>query len=243
MKNEDIIKLKNNFDRDGYVLIKNFYSNSKIKYIKRNLFKHLEKIKYKLKKRQIHFTDSKLINSVHHLKWKKVNEIRNNKKILNIVKILLTDKIKHFGAEVFAKPAKYGLQVPIHQDNFYWNVNNSKGLTVWIALDKSIKKNGAIFYYKKTHKIGLLNHKSSFAPGSSQKLKNLNILKGYKKTMPILNAGDILIHHCLVVHGSMKNSSNKDRTGLTMRYIGKSSKILKSSKSKYEKELKKQLIN
>ena len=49
---------------------------------------------------------------------KKVDEIRNNKKILNIVKNLLTDKIKHFGAEVFAKPAKYGLKVPIHQDNF-----------------------------------------------------------------------------------------------------------------------------
>ena len=42
--------------------------------------------------------------------------------------------------------------------------------------------------------------------------------------MPILNAGDILIHHCLVVHGSMRNLSDKDRTGLTMRYIGKSTK-------------------
>ena len=243
MRNEDIVKLKNNFDRDGFVLIRKFYSSSKIKQIKKNLFKHLEKIKHKLKKRQIHFTDSKLINSVHHLKWEKMNEIRNNKKILNIVKTLLRDKVKHFGAEVFAKPAKYGLKVPIHQDNFYWNVDNSKGLTVWIALDKSIKKNGAIFYYKKTHKLGLLNHKSSYAPGSSQKLKNLNILKKFKKTMPNLNVGDILIHHCLVVHGSMKNLSNNDRTGLTMRYIGKSSKILISSKSNYEKELKKQLLN
>ncbi len=243
MRNEDIVKLKNNFDRDGFVLIRKFYSSSKIKLIKKNLFKHLEKIKHKLKKRQIHFTDSKLINSVHHLKWEKMNEIRNNKKILNIVKTLLRDKVKHFGAEVFAKPAKYGLKVPIHQDNFYWNVDNSKGLTVWIALDKSIKKNGAIFYYKKTHKLGLLNHKSSYAPGSSQKLKNLNILKKFKKTMPNLNVGDILIHHCLVVHGSMKNLSNNDRTGLTMRYIGKSSKILISSKSNYEKELKKQLLN
>ena len=243
MRNEDIVKLKNNFDRDGFVLIRKFYSSSKIKLIKKNLFKHLEKIKHKLKKRQIHFTDSKLINSVHHLKWEKMNEIRNNKKILNIVKTLLRDKVKHFGAEVFAKPAKYGLKVPIHQDNFYWNVDNSKGLTVWIALDKSIKKNGAIFYYKKTHKLGLLNHKSSYAPGSSQKLKNLNILKKFKKTMPNLNVGDILIHHCLVVHGSMKNLSNNDRTGLTMRHIGKSSKILISSKSNYEKELKKQLLN
>ncbi len=243
MNSKDITKLKKSFDKDGYVLIKNFYSIPKINNIKKNLFKHLEKVKYRLKKRQIHFTNSKLINSVHHLKWKKVDEIRNNKKILNIVKNLLTDKIKHFGAEVFAKPAKHGLQVPIHQDNFYWNVNNSNGLTVWIALDKSVKKNGAIFYYKKSHKLGLLNHKSSYAPGSSQKLKNLNILKGFKKTMPILNAGDILIHHCLVVHGSMRNLSDKDRTGLTMRYIGKSSKIMRSSKLKYEKQLKKQLLN
>ena len=69
----------------------------------------------------------------------------------------------------------------------------------------------------------------------------IKILKQFKKFTPELNIGDILIHHCLVVHGSKKNLSKNDRAGLTLRYIGKSSKINKAQKKKYEKDLKKQI--
>ena len=82
----------------------------------------------------------------------------------------MNDKLSNFGAEVFAKPAVVGMSVPIHQDNYYWNLNNAKGVTVWIALDKSTKKNGALFYYKSSHKLRLLKHKNSYTPGSSQKI-------------------------------------------------------------------------
>ena len=133
------------------------------------------------------------------------------------------------------------MAVPIHQDNFFWNLNNSKGLTVWIALDKCTKKNGAIFYFKKSQQKGLIGHKPSYVPGTSQEIKNKKILKKFKKISPELNKGDLLIHHCLVIHGSKKNTSRKSRVGLTMRYIGKSSKINNSAKKKYEKNLKKQL--
>ena len=71
-------------------------------------------------------------------------------------------------------------------------------------------------------------------------MKNVEILKKFKKVTPELNPGDILIHDCLIIHGSNKNRSNKDRTGLTMRYIANSSKINKAAKLKYEKALKKQ---
>ena len=54
------------------------------------------------------------------------------------------------------------MAVPIHQDNYFWNINNSKGLTVWIALDKCTKKNGALFYFTKSQLKGLLSHKPSF---------------------------------------------------------------------------------
>ena len=179
---------------------------------------------------------------MHNLDWPYIKRFRKNKKILKIIKILLDDNLKDFGAELFAKPAKVGKAVPIHQDNFYWNVDNSKGVTVWIALDQVTKKNGAIFYFNKSHKRGLLKHQSSYVPGSSQELKNKKILKKMTKSTPELNIGDILIHNCLVVHGSKKNITKFSRTGLTLRYIGKSSKINKKQKAKYEKALKKQLV-
>ena len=106
-------------------------------------------------------------------------KISRSKKILSISKKLLEGDVKSFGAEVFAKPAKVGRPVPIHQDNFYWNVDDAKGLTIWIALDKSTKKMEQFFTLKKV-KVGLINHTASNAPGSSQKIKNKNILKNLK---------------------------------------------------------------
>ena len=89
--------------------------------------------------------------------------------------------------------------------------------------------------------MGLLNHTASNAHGSYQKIKNKNILKKFKKTTPELNEGDILIHHCLVAHGSRKNDSSDNRAGLTLRYIGKKSKINQKAKKKYELSLSKQM--
>lgn len=240
--NKEIYEIKKTFQKEGFVIINNVFPKKKIKLVKKRLFDFLKKKKASLGKRKIHFANnSKLINSVHHLNWGYVKKVRRNKKIVNIVKVLLNEKIKDFGAEVFAKPAKVGMRVPIHQDNFYWNLDKAKGLTVWIALDKCRKKNGAIFYYRNSQKLGLLDHRSSYAPGSSQVLKDKKILKKFKKVTPELDPGDILIHDCLIIHGSNKNISKKDRTGLTMRYIAKSSKINKAAKHKYEKALKKQI--
>ena len=42
---------------------------------------------------------------------------------------------------------------------------------MWIALDEANKKNGSLYYFKKSHKLGLLPHEASNTPGSSQKIK------------------------------------------------------------------------
>ena len=144
-------------------------------------------------------------------------------------------------SELFAKPAKYGLPTPIHQDNYYWCFKNSNALTVWIALDKVSKSNGGICYYEKSHSLGLLKHVPSYAKGSSQKISNKKILKRCKKVFPNLYPGDALIHHSLIAHGSGRNMSNFSRRGLTLQYKAKNSKIDKKLKMNYEKQLKKQI--
>ena len=143
------------------------------------------------------------------------------------------------GAELFAKPAKTGLNVPIHQDNFYWNTKTGNALTMWIALNESNKKNGGIFYFKKSHKTGLQKHKLSFHPGTSQKLSEKINLKKFKKFTPSLKPGDCIVHNSLIIHGSNKNLSNKTRSGLTLRYISKNEKFDNFKIAKYKKSLEK----
>ena len=89
---------------------------------------------------------------MHNLDWPYIKRFRKNKKILKIIKILLEDNLKDFGAELFAKPATVGKAVPIHHDTFYWTVDNSTGVTVWIALDQVTKKMVLFFILTKVIK-------------------------------------------------------------------------------------------
>ena len=132
-----------------------------------------------------------------------------------------------------------GLLSPVHQDNFYWNIKSNIGLTIWIALDKVDKKNGSLYYFKKSHKLGLLSHEPSYIPGSSQTVSKTNLkkLKKYKKVFTKLNVGDAILHSSLVVHGSNKNLSKNNRMGFTLRYVPYKSSFNLKNKVDYEKNL------
>ena len=171
-----------------------------------------------------------------------VKNIKKNKKLINIIENLFSEKIVDMGSELFAKPSRKGLASPYHQDNFYFCLNNAKAVTVWIALEKANKLNGGVEYFVGSHKGKLLKHIPSYAPGSSQKVKNLDILKKYKKKIPELNKGDCMIHHSMIVHGSGINKSSRSRKGLTVRFKAKSSKIDKVRQKTYWKSLSKQVI-
>ena len=236
------IKQIQEYEKKGFFILKNFLSKIEIKKYSKSLEIYAKKFKPK-ENRKINFAKNNTINSIHDLdKWIWTKDLRNKLKKKYFLEAIIGSKTKNFGSEYFAKPSKYGLESPPHQDNFYWCVNNDKGITVWISLDKANKKNGGVYYFEGSHKLGLLPHKPSLAPGSSQKIKSLQKLKKCKKNLPNLNPGDCIIHNSLVVHGSQKNNSNTSRRGITVRFIPYGSKILNKQKKNYEKSLMKQIL-
>jgi ectoine hydroxylase-related dioxygenase (phytanoyl-CoA dioxygenase family) len=243
----NLVKLKRLYDLKGWVLLKNFIpKNDAIK--NKNLIKAflLKKITLNKKSRLYNFVgnnnDLKNLNSFHELgKNKYIKKKANSDNIKKVVKKFLNSEVQYRHSELFAKPAKIGLPSPIHQDNFYWAIKGSNALTVWIALDKSNKQNGCIYYYDGSHKKGILSHKPSYAKGSSQTIKNKNQLKKFKISYPSLDVGDALIHHCLTVHGSSKNNSKKSRQGWTIQFKDKKAKYDLKQKKIYEKSLNKQI--
>ena len=236
-------KLKREYEKKGFVVYKNLISKSNLHEMNKSLGVFTKKYKAKTRK-NMNLTNKK-INSIHNMEdWIWIKKLRKDKTIIEIIKTLIKERAKNFGSEFFAKPARHGLKSPVHQDNFYWSLsplNKNKGLTIWISLNKSDKRNGGVFYFKGSHKIGLLNHVPSHAPGSSQTVKNLKMLKRFRKVYPKLNPGDCLIHNTMVAHGSEPNKSNSPRKGITLRYVPKKSKFNKSHKNKYLQSLKKQI--
>ena len=63
----------------------------------------------------------------------------------------------------------------------------------------------------------------------------------FNKITPSLLPGDALIHHCLTVHGSAINTSDRPRRGLTLQYQGISATVNEEKKRAYEASLEEQV--
>lgn len=235
------------YEKNGWIKIKNFIKKKKIDEITNIVNIFLEKNYFKYEKRFINYVDNqktiKNINSFHKLDdCKFIKEFSKSTQLINLVqKILKTKSIKLRQAEYFAKPRKKGLASPNHQDNFFWNLTDSNAITIWIALNRSSKKNGGVYYYDSSHVYGILDHEKSYMKGTSQTVKNKKFLKQFNVSQPSLRKGDALIHHSLIVHGSGKNKSLYSRKGITLQFITKKAKIDKLRAIKYEKNLFQQI--
>lgn len=239
-----MFKISNNnqkeFNKNGVVVLRRFLPKSKASELQRKIDIYILKNKKKLKGKDINFIGSK-VNSLHKIRGKYFEKLYKSKKVVESSRLLLNaiPKFKH--CEYFAKPEKVGLPSPMHQDNYYWNLKNPNAITMWIALTPANKKNGSIDYLIGSHKIGKVKHISSYAPGSSQKVKNLKKFKKFKRRSFNLNIGDCLVHHSEIIHGSKANNSNYPRRGFTIQMIDSKAKIDKIALKNYKISLDKQI--
>lgn len=237
------LDIKKHFFQNGWAKLPAFLKENEIKKIKQEINLVIEKESKEIKKGDIHFTKKK-VNTIHTLDTisKFFFNLKNKNKFNKLANKILDEKVEPQWVQLFAKPAKIGLPAPPHQDNYYWNIKDCKTVTMWIALDNVNKKNGALYYYTKSHLKGRIEHEPSFAKGTSQTVKKNLLNKLDKEDKFIIDAspGDMFIHHGYTVHGSSKNTSNKSRKGISIWFKASKSKIDKKNLNKYNLSLKKQ---
>lgn len=231
---------------NGFVVIKKVFPEKDIKKILQDLEKTKKLVSKTKDKKFFHETKDGKINTIHNVQeFYKENKIRTLIKKQKLSKCLvgiLGNLYKIRNIEFFLKPKKTGMASPFHQDNFYWNIEDAQALNVWIALTKSNRKNGGLCYLKNSQTLGTIKHQVSFAKGSSHKVPDrvLNKLK-FKRTFPVLNKGDCLIHHPEVIHGSFSNKSGFDRIGVAVSFFKNNAKVNLKKMHMYKKNVKKSL--
>lgn len=231
------------FYDNGWVKIESFFTKNQINKINKELELFVKNIAPNLKPGEIHYSKNE-INTIHVLdKYSKFfKRLLNSKKVKNLASNILDDDVVPQWSQFFAKPAKEGMPAPPHQDNYYWCVEKAKTMTMWVALENVNKKNGSLYYYDQSNKMGRLNHEASYAKGTSQTVekKILNKIPKHKKKITSAKPGDIFIHHGYAIHGSEKNNSKKSRKGMSMWFKSKKSKISKKLLKLYKESLEKQ---
>ena len=159
----------------------------------------------------------------------------------------LVQQVKEYSIHRFLLNQKdIGFINKIHQDNAFFNLNNAEALTCWVALDKTDRENGGLFYYKGSSILGLFNHIPEGNLGASMTINKTerfkNQIKKYRKIFINVDPGDCVIHDALVVHGSKSNISKNNRRAINFSIASKdkvNTKNLKIYKNKLKKFLDK----
>lgn len=145
-------------------------------------------------------------------------DLAQRPKLLKLVAPLVKGEPVSMGVELFAKPARVGSAVPLHQDNGYFNLVPPDALTCWIALDPSTEENGCVRYARGSHRQGLLPHKATGIKGNSWGLADPPDPATLDEVPGLLSPGDAMLHHCCLLHRSEPNLSERARRGLLIVY-------------------------
>ena len=150
------------------------------------------------------------------------DKVSHNPKILDAVESIIGRDILICGTTLFIKnPNEKGF-VSFHQDAKYIGLEPHNWVTAWIAVTDSNEENGCMRMWSGSHKEKIKDHKDTYDENNlltrGQTVQNVPI----EKTTPnILKAGQLSLHHPMIVHGSGPNKSNQRRIGFVIQsYIG-----------------------
>lgn len=148
-------------------------------------------------------------------------ELATHPRIVDVIEDLLGPDVMLWDTKLFPKPARSRSYVSWHQDGTYLGLQPmEETLTAWIALSDSLPENGAMQVIPRSHKGGQLMHKATYADGNL--LLNGQAIEGISSevmvTLP-LRAGEMSVHDMLLVHGSLPNSSDQPRIGVSINYV------------------------
>ena len=149
------------------------------------------------------------------------DQVVHNSKILDAVEDLIGRDILAAGTTLFIKDPEKKSFVSWHQDAKYQGFKPHNFVTAWVAITDSNKDNGCMLMWPGSHSE-IKDHNDTFDENNiltrGQTVPNVPI----HETVPIeLKAGQMSLHHPLIVHGSGENKTNDRRIGFVIQsYIG-----------------------
>ena len=160
-------------------------------------------------------------NNVHYIS-PIFDQVCHNSKILDVVESIIGKDILVGGTTLFIKDPDNKGFVSWHQDAKYIGFEPHNWVTAWLAITDANEENGCMRMWSGSHKKKIKKHKDTFNENNlltrGQTVQNVPL----EDTTPnILKAGQLSLHHPMIVHGSGSNKSNIRRIGFVIQsYIG-----------------------
>lgn len=170
-------------------------------------------------------TKNKTITQIHK-DSKFLREVILNNKIINILSKIKGKKVNGLMSQALFKKAKTKSArqswLP-HQDNSYIKNKDGHYITLNLFFKSASKSNGSLYIYEKSHKYGIFkfDRQISYRAKNNRPGNFIRNIKNFKKKDLSFKAGDILVLHGNLIHGSYENKSTRSRPLYSMCYIPK----------------------
>jgi phytanoyl-CoA hydroxylase len=241
---QDREALREIFRRDGFVRIDGFLRSGEADRIEKNVIRFIRDVVPTLPKNAAMYQINGQPETLKQLSCLEndpfFSGLLSSTRIQGTAEALLGEKVSPNSIQFFNKPPRTGMATPPHQDGYYFCLVPNEAVTVWIALDDIDSENGALHYWKGSHKKGVLDHNASYVLGFSQGLANFPEKGLEGETVCHVKRGGCLIHHSLMVHAAGPNTSERSRRALGLVYYGESARLDAEAYRRYQESVAEQ---
>lgn len=236
MNNQPLSKEQiNAFNRDGYLIVRAYYSQNEIELLQNKAFNDPNLYKNAWDKQDASGTISKVSL------WQELGDdfysmFSRGKRLVNAAEQLLDEPVVHTSTKIMMKEPFVGGAWEWHQDYGYWANDNyhlyPRLLSCMIAINEATEENGCLEVLKGSHHIGRINHlKTGDQKGADMDFVN-EALKHHELIKVELKPGDTLFFHCNLLHKSNQNKSDKPRWAMIPAYCAQSAIPFKDNELK-----------
>jgi len=246
---KDKKEIKEEFQKNGYVFIPGFLSVDEVEGISQNFNRVIQDIVPNMPENKVFYEDKndastlKQVMDIHsHDNFFK--DVLINSRFKELAEFLLDDKVIGKNLEYFNKPPRIGKPTPPHQDGYYFMLNPSIAVTMWMALEPADEENGCVKYVKGSHLKGMRPHGRTKTLGFSQGIIDFGTDEDIANEVSFpTKPGDLLVHHSLTIHRAGGNiSETRSRKALGLIYFGESAKEDVEAKAAYQRKLQEERL-
>jgi phytanoyl-CoA hydroxylase len=156
--------------------------------------------------------------SQQYEKWKQYSYL---KKALDIAKELAGEDVEYKYDQIIYKPAYNPVETVWHQDAAYWNNNEKRAVTCWLALTPAFLENGGMRFIPGSHREDILEHTSLGSSKGINEALGITNMNESQAISHVLLPGDASFHHHKTIHGTNANNTQMPRCALITHFESK----------------------
>ena len=219
---------KQDFDRDGYVVVRKFLDAGDFRNLTQNLDRYIRDVVPGLPHEAAFYHDRSRPETLKQMQHMAANEpyfeaYRKHPRWRALAEALLGESVDVHDPEWFNKPPGTDHPTPAHQDNYYFCLKPANVVTIWLAIDPVGEENGCLRYVPGSHLRGIRPHSSSRVLGFSQGISDYGDDDRASEVKILLDPGDTVVHHGNTIHRAEANrTSDRNRRAFAMVMRGQS---------------------